>query len=121
VAEIEDCKVLGDFLSQAQARNKKSGEQINEELGVSSTHAWHQYRSFPDESRLPDIARVYEVDLEELRAAYEKAKAGRQVEKESRRATFGRRLKPNVAANYDLPSFGPVSGRCHSSRNGRGR
>lgn len=121
MTELDDLKAFGDFLSQAWMKSDKSLKQLKAELGVTCIEGWHQSDLFPSKERLPQIARAYGVELEELSAAYERAKAARKALKESRRGSSGRRMHLKMAANYDLPSAGRVSGRCHSFRNSGGR
>ena len=123
MAEIDDYKAFGDFLSQAKARTDKKTAKIEEEIGVKCTAAWHNYEIFPARHRLPAIALAYEVDLEELTAVYEKAKAGRRLEKISNLKRGSERPHVNLshAANFDLPSSGRAYGKGHSYRNSGGR
>jgi hypothetical protein len=120
VAEIGDSTAFGDFLSRAKARVGKTSEQLNKELGVSCV-AWHTFNSFPTKNRLPKIAQVYSVDLDELTAVYERAKAGRLEERRCRRGSSRSRVSLANAANYDPPAFGRAAGRTHSYRNSGGR
>jgi hypothetical protein len=114
VAEIDDLKAFGDFLSKAKHKIGKSTVQLEAEMGLRNSVAWQRYQAFPLPDKLPDIARAYEVDIDELKAAYDKAKAGRQEERRCRRnPPPGRQVNLRAAANYDMPSFGPAAGRTH--------
>jgi hypothetical protein len=121
MAVIDDLKALGDFLSCAKQRIGKTFEEIDTELGVTSSHMWQEAKTFPSESRLPEVARVYGVDFEELKAVYDLSKKARKLEKSSRRASTGRVLHVNLATNYDEPPAGPRYGRCHEGRRSGGR
>ncbi|MBI2086701.1 MAG: hypothetical protein HYT69_00820 [Candidatus Zambryskibacteria bacterium] len=123
MAEIDDYKAFGDFLSEAKAKVGKNFTQLESEIGMKCLGAWHTYNGFPARKRLPVIALAYGVDLDELTLAYEKGKVGRQAEMECRREPVSRcrTTKFIKAANYDLPASGRVSGRTHSFRNSGGR
>lgn len=122
MAEIDDYRAFGDFLSEAKVKVGKNFAQLESEIGMKCLGTWHTYNGFPARKRLPAVALAYGADLDELTAAYEKAKAARKAERKYRREpSHGRTTKFIKAANYDLPASGRVSGRTHSYRNSGGR
>lgn len=95
---LDDVFLFGSFLSGAYAKiwekARKTKVNIAKELGIniSTLNHWEDGTSFPGEvdkdgkpieEVLALIARVYELDIEELKKAYVASKLAREKEKES--------------------------------------
>lgn len=91
MTEITNYKTLGDLLSRRKFATGKTYGQIRKELGITSAPLWHEAASLPEAESLPTIAKVYEVSLEELTAAYKLAKEAREREKSRRKSPKSRR------------------------------
>src|SRR6185436_20792945 len=86
---IEDTELFGKFLrrSREEAEKKKSQKQIALELGVhpQMIQNYEAGVSFPKEERLPDIAKAYGVDLQELVRVFKISKDTHERLKTSRK------------------------------------
>ncbi len=85
---VEDRTLFGDKLKEARNRLEKSTKKnVALKLGVDTTsiNFWETGETFPDESRLPDIAQAYNIDLNELTGAFKISKEARELEKNSRK------------------------------------
>jgi hypothetical protein len=84
----EKLEAFGRLLSKRRSIIGKSARQVSLELGFGANSAtvstWENGTTFPEEERLPEIAKVYGTELEELRRVFEISKEARELEKESR-------------------------------------
>jgi transcriptional regulator with XRE-family HTH domain len=92
---MENIDLFGKFLSERRNIINKSAKEISLDLGVSYriVFKWESGTIFPSEEKLPDIARVYGIELEELLNAFKISKEARQQEKDSRKNP--KPIKPN--------------------------
>lgn len=89
---MEDVTLLGKFLTEKRLllNKQKSTEKLLKQIvseidvNVSTLLHWETGEVIPSEDKLPRIAQVYGIDLEELKKVFEISKAARQREKDAR-------------------------------------
>ena len=100
MAEMSDYRAFGDLLHRTQFLSGKKYAELRKELRYNVS-LWHEGAQLPSVERLPEIARVYGVNPEALRAAFDTAKEARDLElaaiKRSKRLP---RPKPSQSESY---------------------
>ncbi|MES3005212.1 MAG: hypothetical protein V4690_03875 [Patescibacteria group bacterium] len=93
-------KLLRDSKRVSGVRERTLKTEFNVS-SVSTFNNWESGESFPKEDRIPLIARVYQVDENQLRQALEESKLAREEEKRVRRGLKSRN-KVKISTEYDL-------------------
>lgn len=112
--KLEDIKAFGNKLKEARNKLGKKQKKVAAEVGVTGRliFNWESADSFPTEDKLPDIARVYNIDLAELTDIFERSKEARELEKKARRSLQKRfdKQEPTVEANISGRRIRPKPG-----------
>ena len=83
---VEDVQLFGNVLKAVRkSRLKKTIETISSEIGVSreSLNNWESGLNLPEEGRLGDIARAYDVSLKQLTKAFQTSTEARKLSSKS--------------------------------------
>lgn len=85
---MEDVTLFGKLLFDKRNIIKKTAKEIASEfssINESSILAWEKGTSFPEEEKLPVIAKAYGIELEELIRVFKISKEARRIEINVRR------------------------------------
>lgn len=121
MSDLDQVSVFAEFL--VNARGCKGRDALaplftkeNVSIRYSTLAKWEsvEFPVFPCEDKLPAIAKVYEVDLEQLRAVWCLAKSARREQVDSRRS-----MKSSAKVSSSHKFSGRISAYAHIARNRR--
>ena len=94
---MNDSATICRLLARAKYNTKKSTAQIAEEMGVgrSSVLGWENY-TLPGEERLPQLSKVYNISVRNLKKAFKISREAREKEKSVRLKKRNTKLIPEV-------------------------